>query len=687
MEKKALLSSLEGVGKIKLQSLKKLEIDSIPALITFFPRDYKDRREFNRISDCLKTDEELIIKASLKGFDYIITKNGKRILKVIISDGSIKAELVCFNRDFLRDTLTIEREYIVCGKFNYKFNAFQSSDFDILIPERDIYNYNRIVPVYPLTAGLNQSFMRRIIYDALSKFVSKGKETLPEYIIEKRNLMDRSLSIKSIHFPADFESLKKAKERLSYFEFFKVQLSLGLKRLMLGKTKKERKISKGQTANKLIASLPFGLTTGQLNVIGEIKNDLYDKKPMSRLLMGDVGSGKTIVSLIASCDVMECGYQAALMAPTEVLSRQHFINAEKLLSPLGFKCVFLYSKMGTAERKEALDDIRSGRADFIAGTHILFQKSIEFKSLGLVIIDEQHRFGVNQRMELLKKAENCDVLYTSATPIPRTVSMCIYGDLDISTLKEKPFGNKNLKTEVIADSNINVAFDKIRDEVSKGNKAFIIYPIIEESETLDLKAASTMYKKIKDKYLKGIDVGIIHGRMDSANKEEAISDFTCGKISVLVSTTVVEVGVDIKEATVILIENAHRYGLSALHQLRGRVGRAGNKSFCYLSIPDNASADIKHKMEILKKSNDGFYVAEEDFKLRGPGELLGYKQHGNPDFKIASLTDDRELLIKVHEDVEEILSNDPSLSLPEHQILKSGLYRTLKKDYNILLRS
>ncbi len=424
-----LLSSLSGVGKKKLPSLKRLGIESIKDLITYFPRDYKDRREFDRISRCLNTDDELTVKAVVKGFDYLIAKSSrKRTLKVIIFDGSVNAELVCFNRDFLQDVLEVNKEYIICAKFSYKFNSFQATDFDILLPGKDIYNYGRIVPIYPLTSGITQNFLRKIMYEALSKSVSKNKETLPDYIIEKRNLIERALSIKNIHFPNSFDALKKAKERLSYFEFFKVQLSLGLKRLSLGEIKKMCKITKGQKANDLISSLPFRLTPSQNMVLKEIRKDLYDAKPMSRLLMGDVGSGKTVVSLIASCDVMESSYQAALMAPTEVLARQHYLNAKAFLEPLGFNCVFLYSKMPSSDKKTALADIKSGKADFVAGTHMLFQKGIDFNSLGFVIIDEQQRFGVNQRMELLKKAKNCDVLYTSATPIPRTVSMCIYGD-------------------------------------------------------------------------------------------------------------------------------------------------------------------------------------------------------------------------------------------------------------------
>ncbi len=686
--KNYLITEFEGIGPKKADLLAKLGIVDSVSLLTYFPTGYEDRTEYETIYAGVSNEKSIQVKIKVTGFDRIKTRGrGPDILKVNITDGETNAALVCYNRYYLKDTLKKDTEYIVIGKFEFKYNEFQCSNFEIEIPGENVFNYGRIVPVYALTKGITQKLLRKLVFDALKTCINESSESLPCYILKKRVLASRIFAIKNIHFPENENAINKARQRLIYYEFFEMHLSLAIKKKYINTKNKNRKLKKTDIISKTQGALDFDLTGDQVRALCDVLKDIHADNPMSRLLLGDVGCGKTVVAVLPALIFLENGYQVAFMAPTEILANQHYKTVSDLLKIPRYNIHLLSGSMTAKEKQRVSHALNSGEIHFVIGTHALFQDLINFKDLAYVIIDEQHRFGVKQRLELMKKAKNPDVLYLSATPIPRSLALTLYGDLDISVIKEKPANRIPVKTTVIQESDLKQTFDFIKEQTQKGQKAYIVYPLIEDSDKIELKAAATEYDKVKNSYFKNVNCGLIHGRMNVREREETMQGFINGSISVLFSTTVIEVGVDVPEATVMLIENAHRYGLSTLHQLRGRIGRGNEQSYCFLVLPKNTTENAVKRVRIMEKTNDGFEISQKDLEMRGPGEFLGTRQHGILPFRLASLTQDKELFFKAREDVENVMQSDPELKRRENLILKNTVYKNFMQKYKALLRS
>jgi ATP-dependent DNA helicase RecG len=555
-------------------------------------------------------------------------------------------------------------------------------DYEILEEEdeENLLNFKRIVPVYSETEGLHQKYIRKVMYHALENYSRYIASPIPMEICSKRALLNIHEALLAVHFPGNNESPEQfiamrseAHRRLIYDEFFFFQLGMALKKSGRILDKGISFYIDGNMLEKFQSSLPFELTGAQKRVIVEIQQDLKAATAMNRLLQGDVGSGKTLVAMTAMITVCENHYQAALMAPTEILAKQHFATISAWAEPIGLHAVLLTGSMTNALRNDVLEQIKSGQANIIIGTHALIQEDVDFKKLGFVVIDEQHRFGVMQRATLRNKGISADVLVMTATPIPRTLAMTVYGDLDVSVIDEMPPGKKPVRTVLMGESKRQAVYAAIRAELSKDHQVFIVYPLVEQSENLDLKDATKMAEHLQKDIFPDCRVGLIHGKMKDKEKDAVMREFLDNKISILVATTVIEVGIDVPRASLMVIEHAERFGLSQLHQLRGRVGRRDIPSSCILLADYKVSADARKRLKVMEKTTDGFALAEEDLAIRGPGDLLGTRQSGLPDFRIASIIRDTRILNEAKEDAFQLAARDPLLEKPEHAVLKEAL--------------
>lgn len=649
---------IKGVGPKVAYLLNKLGIFTVFDLISYFPKKHVDYSSRSFIKD-LKEGMSVTIFGKITSIKAFTTKNNLSIVNVKITDETSSLDLNFFyqksNRYMIeryKSQFPKDASIIVSGsvkKDNY------TGKFTIDKPQYQLVNnecddsenlhLGRIVPIYPLVENLNIKTLRRAIYNALFEYKNQINNLLPDNIIEKFDLLDRKDAIEQIHFPKDMKILEKARFSLVFEELFLLQLKLGLIREENSSSSKTLPITIDEKGlvKKFISELPFELTGAQKRAINEILNDINDESPMQRLLQGDVGSGKTVVACIMLLAAIENNFQAAIMAPTEILAQQHFNNFISWLTPMGVSVGLFTSSNSKKLRTKLETDLRNGQINIAVGTHSLIQENIEFSNLGAIVIDEQHRFGVKQRNALKTKATIPQVLTMTATPIPRTLALTVHGDLDLTIIDELPKGRKPIKTALIKDSKRKQAYNLIRQQVELGHQAYIIFPLIDESETLAAKAATKEAEELQAGEFSDLKIGLLHGKMKPEEKDQVMADFKDKKYDILVSTTVVEVGVDVPNATVIVIDNAERFGLSQLHQLRGRVGRSKHQSYCVL-ITSSSSQDTITRLNILTQTNDGFVIAEKDLEIRGPGEFLGVRQSGLPELHLTDLTRDLHIL-------------------------------------------
>lgn len=661
---------LKGVGPKIAYILNKLGIYTVSDLLYYFPRKHVDYSSRTRIRD-LEPGVTTTIFGTIRSVEAFTTKNNLGVIKVKISDGSGSIHLNFFSSKTNKYTLERMKSQFPKGSGIMVSGLVKINSYDGMptldkptysIMEDEILNSSninlaRIVPIYPLSENLNIKTLRRAIFNTIELFKNDIETVLPKNIIEKHNLLEKKEAIEQIHFPKDQETLDRARFTLVFEEFFLIQLRLAALREENNKNLSAipLEIKKDGLVMRFIESLPFKLTGAQQRAVNEILNDLNSSKPMQRLLQGDVGSGKTVVATIMLLAAIENGYQAAIMAPTEILAQQHYNNLINWLTPLGLRVELFLGSIGKKQRTISETNLRNGQADIAVGTHALIQDNIDFANLGAVVIDEQHRFGVKQRIALRKKSQNPQVLTMTATPIPRTLAITLNGDLDLTIIDELPKGRKPILT-TMTNSRKQIA-DLIRHEVEAGRQAYIVYPLIEESETLSAKAATIEKEKWQNEVFPQFKVGLLHGKLKNDEKDDVMNKFKNKEFDILVSTTVVEVGVDVPNATVIVIENAERFGLSQLHQLRGRVGRSDLQSYCVLSS-STKSQETRARLNIMTQTNDGFVIAEQDLRIRGPGEFLGTRQSGLPDMIIADIVNDAKILELARAEAIEFVKNN-----------------------------
>ena len=645
------VSILDGVGTKTIKLLKKKEIEKISDLLWNFPQGFTDRSNLQTL-DKLEIGKITTIKVKVVKYNFPRIRNLPN--KVICEDKNGKIDIIFFNsrEGYIRKILPLNTSVIISGKINYFKKKYQITNPAYIVPINKEDYVNKIIPKYSLTEGLTEKIYRKLIEQVL-KNITDLTEWHNDKILKKIGNVGWSQSIFNVHQDKENNFNSKFHRRLAYDEILANLLVLSQARKRIKKFKKIKKRFNNHLSNKLIKNFNFELTKNQVSVIKEINSDLQSEYKMFRLLQGDVGSGKTIVSLIAAANVIKSNWQVALMAPTEILAKQHYNLACKIFKSTNINIKFLSGNSDSKQKKLIQENLINGKINFLIGTHALFQKNIQFKNLGLVIIDEQHKFGVRQRIELSNKGgKNCDILLMSATPIPRTLVLAVYGDMDISRLIEKPMYRKDIITLSKPEEKIDEILIFIKKQIKNGNQVFWVCPLIEESKKLDYSAAVEKYNHLMKNFTN--KVGLIHGGLEKEKKNKVLNNFLNKSIDILVSTTVIEVGIDFPNANVIIIENSNKFGLSQLHQLRGRVGRGINQGTCILLYKKNLSGSAKKRIKILKSSNDGFFIAEEDMKLRGFGDILGYQQSGIKDFKLADPIQHQDLFKIAEEDIKSI---------------------------------
>lgn len=658
---------LKGVGEKRVQQFNKLGVFSIDALLHFYPRAYEDWSKIVSINSA-PFDEKCCVKATVT---YNPTsrraRSGIMLFETLVTDGTGLMQILIFNNKYAAQKLKEGGEYLFFGKVDEDRGRRVMHSPEI----ETVQGGKRIRPIYKKTQGMTSKYIETSVSNALRIYGSAISDNLPQHIREEYDLYSLKQALSQIHFPTDPESLQKAKDRLIFEELLLLQIGLlQLKGRNKGKT---TAIITQDYTQEFFSSLPFEPTNAQKRVVQEAVEDMKKDEPMSRLVQGDVGSGKTAVAAAVAYTTAKNGMQTAFMVPTEILAKQHFETMSGFFKNTNIEIELLTGSTTTANKRDIKEKIKNGYVDIIIGTHALIQNDVEFKRLGLVITDEQHRFGVSQRAMLAEKGDNTNTLVMSATPIPRTLALSIYGDLDISVIDELPKGRQPIETYKITGKIRKRAYNYIKKHLDEGRQGYIICPLVEESET-KLASAQEYAQKISKEDFKDYRVGLLHGQMKACEKEEVMNDFASGKIQLLVSTVVVEVGVDVPNAVIMLIENAERFGLSQLHQLRGRVGRGKHKSTCIL-LSDSQSPDTLQRLSVLCKTTDGFQIADEDLRLRGPGDFFGAKQHGLPELKIADMMEDIEVLHRTGELARRILKEDISLESQQNIGLKKAVER------------
>lgn len=677
MDLRESVTSLKGVGPKKAEALKKLGISTMEDLVFFLPRSYEDRRNRIDISDAAE-DQNSVVTGEVKLVVNDRYRGGrKQMLRLLVEDGTGSMEVVFFNAKYLQHSFRTGRKYTFFGKVTRNFGKMQMihpefSDADGM--------EDGILPVYPLTKGISQREMRTW-QKSLKRAYPMAEDILSSEAVERNRLCSLSYALENVHFPQEKQKLLEAKYRLIFDELLILQTGLFMARQNVTDGRNGIAFSPEADTGRYIESLPYPLTGAQQRCVEEIERDLESSTAMNRLVQGDVGCGKTAVAEIAMYKAVKSGYQAVLMAPTEILAAQHFDGISRAFEAHGIRTAFLTGSLKAAQKREVLEQIATGEAQVIIGTHAVIQPDVDFSRLGLVITDEQHRFGVRQRVKLREKGENPNVLVMTATPIPRTLSVILYGDLDVSIIDELPPGRQQTVTRCLKSEKRGECYDFVEQQLKQGRQAYVVTPLIEESETLDAKSAEQVAAELKKRF-RGYSVELIHGAMSQDEKDRIMEFFSRGETDVLVATVVIEVGINVPNATVIVIENSERFGLAQLHQLRGRVGRGSHRSYCFL-ILDGGSEIAEKRGQIMEASSDGFFIAEEDLKLRGPGEIFGTRQHGLPDLAITDLSKHMKILEQAKEEAKAMLANDPALDAPEHSALRRRITKLFGEDLTL----
>ncbi len=686
---------LKGIGPAKAKLFERLEVQTVQDLLRYYPRTYQDRR-LNTTPNEYNSDALVVFKGRVLRTQQIPARSVLIFKAVLEDEKGQQIECTWFKKRMyrafrfdpfgqLKKDFHTNNEVWVIGRKNDRSAMFANQ---VTVEEAYVaadaltsLHAGRLTPIYALTEGLTNKQFRQFMYEALqSSTLTDTPEILPKNLLEKRKLLSAAQALKAIHFPNSMAELTSARARLAYEEFLLLATAWGIKRTQTKILAKDYtyKIKKN-LLTPFRQQLGFEFTNSQKKVINEIFSDLTSARPMNRLLQGDVGSGKTVVALCAMLLAVENGYQAALMAPTEILAEQHFLTFKRMLKGLPVNVAVLTSSTKAATKKKILQELADGKIHILVGTHAVIQDTVQFHNLRLAVIDEQHRFGVKQRSKLKEKTAKLDLLTMTATPIPRTLALAFYGDLDVSTLSELPPGRQPIVTDCATSK---LAYDRVRTEVAQGRQAYIVFPLIEESEKISAKAVTEEFEKLK-KVFPQFRLAVLHGQMSQQEKESVMADFAAHKTDILVATPVIEVGIDVKNATVMVIENAERFGLASLHQLRGRVGRGEHASYCVL-VPQHAGSVAKERVDIICATRDGFKIGERDMQLRGPGEILGTRQSGELEFKAGDIFKDRNILYWAIEDRDELLAADPSLSAPEHLAFKRKLQELYQENWHLI---
>ncbi len=656
------MTVLRGAGPAVASRLARLGVFSIADLLLLYPRDYDDRTKSSPFADFARADRVHTV-AEVLAHDWF-GYGRMRTLKIHVRDESGPAVLVCFNRPFLEQQLPVGSRVVITGKFTYRFGEIQSTAFEAESLDGGSLPKSGFLPVYPLTEGLQQGQLRRLVTAALSEYGSKVEDELPSALMEKRGLPHKRDALRDAHFPRDAEALEKARSALIFEELFYFQVAVARRSLRRRERQVERRAPSGLLKKRLIERLPFELTSGQIEAAAEIAADMAESRPMARLLQGDVGSGKTLVAFLACLDAIEAGGQAAFMAPTELLARQHAATAARLLEPLGVRLAFLSGNTEDAARPPLLAALKEGKVDMVLGTQALFSDEVEYRNLRLTVVDEQHRFGVLQRLALSRKGPLPDLLMMTATPIPRTLALTVFGDLAVSAIRTMPPGRKSIVTHLAKAGNDGKVYEFVRRLLAAGRQAYFVYPLIGETESsrgAELKNAQAMFERLKAEVYPEFKLGLIHSRLKEDEKRATMDAFTRGELSVLVATSVVEVGVDVPNAAAMVVEHAERFGLAALHQLRGRVGRGSEQSYCFLVYAERMTEDAKARLKAMLATSDGFELAEQDLRIRGPGEIAGTAQSGYLRLSIADPVRDAKVLEEARAEAFAVMEADPGL--------------------------
>jgi ATP-dependent DNA helicase RecG len=666
---------LRGVGPAVAAALEKIDITTVRDLVLHVPRTYENRKDPAPLSAAFE-GRTVNTVAEVLAHDYV-GPPGRRTLKVYVRDDSHTGALACFGRNFLAQKLPPGKKIFLTGAFQYRFGELQASSFEFEDYGSEPRNFGMILPVYGLTEGVSQRVMQKIVRGALAD-ARHIEDEVPPGLRRRHGLLPRRRAVEALHFPDTTAEAESARRSLAYDELFVFQAVVARRVVERNAGERAPKALPRDLLNRLVRSLPFSLTPDQKQVVEEILADLGAARPMARLLQGDVGSGKTLVAFLSALPYVELGYQVAFVAPTELLAKQHAENAARLLEPLGVRLAFLSGNVKGAARAPLLEAVAAGEVDIVVGTHAVFTEQVSFRDLRYAVIDEQHRFGVRQRELLIEKGSGPggrrpDVLLMTATPSPRTLALTVFGDMETSIIRTMPPGRKPIRTHLARQENERKVYERVREELAAGRQAYFVYPLVRESEKLSLRDAEGMYERLAREVFPEFRLALIHSQVPEEEKAARMEGFTRGEVDVLVATSVVEVGVDVANATCLVVEHAERFGLAALHQLRGRVGRGEHQSYAFFVYDDALTEEGKQRLKVLYENADGFSIAEEDLKIRGPGELTGTRQAGYVRFRVADLARDMDLMNAARADAFDILERDPTLTATAHEALRRAV--------------